>query len=224
MIEKSKKKAFILFENIECKYSFFIFSRLNIIRKLCYRIVKHEYFESIILGAIILSSIKLVIDTYIDFNDPSQSSIIGMSNTTDTFFTYFFATESFLKAVAYGFVLNKNSYLRESWSQLDFFIVITSLVDANTENIDLGAVKILRLLRTLRPLRFISHNLSMKLVVTALLESVSGIINVLIVLILVWMMFAILGINLLKDKMYFCNFPIENVNLSIYDYNHDKCL
>lgn len=63
----------------------------------------------------------------------------------------------------------------------------------------------------------------MKLVVTALLESVSGIINVLIVLILVWIMFAILGINLLKDKMHFCNFPIElQDNLSIYDYNYEK--
>ena len=60
----------------------------------------------------------------------------------------------------------------------------------------------------------------MKLVVTALLESVSGIMNVLIVLILVWMMFAILGINLFKDKLHYCKFPdsLKN-NLSIYDYD-----
>ena len=76
------------------------------------------------------------------------------------------------------------------------------------EGINLSFIKILRLLRTLRPLRFISHNLSMKLVVTALLESVSGIFNVLIVVLIIWMMFAILGMNLLKDKMGYCE--IEN--------------
>jgi len=73
-------------------------------------------------------------------------------------------------------------------------------------DINLSAVKILRLLRTLRPLRFISHNLSMKLVVTCLMDSFSGILNVLVVLILIWMMFAILGINLLRDKLYYCKF------------------
>lgn len=60
------------------------------------------------------------------------------------------------------------------------------------------------MLRTLRPLRFISHNISMKLVVTALIESVSGILNVVIVILLVWMMFAILGINLMRGKLNYC--------------------
>lgn len=36
----------------------------------------------------------------------------------------------------------------------------------------------------------------MKLIVTSILESVNGILNVIIVLLLVWMMFAILGNNL----------------------------
>ncbi len=102
------------------------------------------------------------------------------------FFTIFFAIEATLKALALGFILDQQSYLRESWSQLDCFIVISSLIDIIVEGVDLSVVRILRLLRTLRPLRFISHNINMKLVVTALLESVSGIINVLIVVILIW--------------------------------------
>jgi len=38
---------------------------------MCYWIVKFEYFETIILTAIIITSLKLVIDTYINFDDPS---------------------------------------------------------------------------------------------------------------------------------------------------------
>ena len=45
----------------------------------------------------------------------------------------------------------------------------------------------------------------MKLVVTALLESFAGIINVVIVILLVWIMFGILGVSLIKNKMGFCS-------------------
>ena len=60
------------------------------------------------------------------------------------------------------------------------------------------------MLRILRPLRFISHNENMKTVVIALMESVSGIINITIVIFLIWMMFAILGINLTGGKLHYC--------------------
>jgi hypothetical protein len=68
-------------------------------------------------------------------------------------------------------------------------------------SIDLPFIKILRLLRTLRPLRFISHNVNMKMVVIALLESLGGMVNVIIVVTMIWLMFAILGISLLGNRL-----------------------
>ena len=61
------------------------------------------------------------------------------------------------------------------------------------------------MLRTLRPLRFISHNRALKVVVMTLINSVSGIINVAIVIIVVWLMFAILGVNLFGGKFQYCS-------------------
>ena len=94
--------------------------------------------------------------------------------------------------------MDDGSYLRDSWNQLDFFIVITSLVDFFLRNVDLPFIKILRLLRALRPLRVISHNQSLRLIVAALFESVGSIFNVSIVVLVVWLMFAIFGINSYK--------------------------
>ena len=94
--------------------------------------------------------------------------------------------------------MDSGSYLRDSWNQLDFFIVITSLIDFFLRNVELPFIKILRLLRTLRPLRFVSHNISLKLIVTALFESVGSIFNVSVVVLVVWLMFAIFGINSYK--------------------------
>lgn len=103
--------------------------------------------------------------------------------------------------------MEKNSYLRESWNCLDFMIVLISLVDIIfRKQLDLGAITILRLFRALRPLRFITHNLSLRLVVTALLESVSGILTVIVLLFMIWIMFGVLGTNLLKEKTKYCYF------------------
>lgn len=82
--------------------------------------------------------------------------------------------------------MDDGSYLRDIWSQLDIFIVICSLIDVSVASIDLSSIKILRLLRTLRPLRLLNHNKSMKLIVTALMESVSGITNMIVVVVLIW--------------------------------------
>jgi len=60
-------------------------------------------------------------------------------------------------------------------------------------------------MRILRPLRFISRNQSMKLVVIALLDSFGGIANVVIVIVLCWVMISILGINFIKKKMGYCD-------------------
>ena len=122
----------------------------------------------------------------------------------DIFITVFFAVEMIIKTIAFGFMFDKNSYLRDDWSKMDCFIVITSIFDHAFDDINLQFVKIFRLSRTLRPLRFISQNKSMKTIVTALMESASGIFNVLIVVLLIWIMFGILGMSLMKDKMKYC--------------------
>lgn len=121
-----------------------------------------------------------------------------------------------------GFFVAKNSYLRDSWSILDFIIVVSSLVDWSVQSIDLKILKVLRLLRTLRPLRFISQNQNMKIVVNALLESMIAILNVLIVIGMVWVMFAILGQNLMKDKLGYCNVPSLN-NFDYYGISKLAC-
>lgn len=108
-----------------------------------------------ILVAIVLSSLKLVIGIHYSIID---TYITDFLTETDIFFAYFFGTEFLLKIIAFGFVLEPCAYLRDGWNVLDFIIVVVSFIDIYISGIDLSFVKILRLLRTLRPLRFISHN------------------------------------------------------------------
>ena len=45
----------------------------------------------------------------------------------------------------------------------------------------------------------------MRIMVSSLVESLIGIFNVLIICLCVFLMFAILGMNLLQDKLFYCN-------------------
>lgn len=130
-----------------------------------------------------LNSLKLTIDTYVT---DTSSTIYVIGTYVDLCFTAVFAMESLIKMISLGFALDEGSYLRDDWSKLDLFVVLSSIIDASVASINLGAIKILRLLRTLRPLRLLNHNKSMKLIVTCLMESMGSIANMLIVVLLVW--------------------------------------
>ena len=88
---------------------------------------------------------------------------------------------------------------------MDCFIVFTSMLDMVLADVNLPVIKILRLLRTLRPLRVISHNIAMKLIVNSLFESVGALANVVVVILAVWLMFAIFAINIFAGKFFKCS-------------------
>jgi hypothetical protein len=166
-----------------------------------------------------------VIGTYykdedIEIDDPTLFLVF---NIIDNIFTVLFTLECILKVIRNGFFVSKTSYLRDPWSLLDFVIVVSSLVDWGLESVKLPILKVLRLLRTLRPLRFISKNPSMKIVVNALLESLVALLNVMIVIGMVWVMFAILGSNLMQGKMGYCAVDSEP-NFNPYGVSKQACL
>ncbi|KAM7422421.1 hypothetical protein PAMA_010462 [Pampus argenteus] len=121
----------------------------------------------------------------------------------DRVFTYIFILEMLLKWVAYGFV----KYFTNAWCWLDFFIVDVSIVSLIANALgysDLGPIKSLRTLRALRPLRALSRFEGMRVVVNALVGAIPSIMNVLLVCLIFWLIFSIMGVNLFAGKYYFC--------------------
>lgn len=87
-------------------------------------------------------------------------------------------------------------------------------------------LSIFKLFRTLRPLRIVSKNTEMKIILSSLAQSMCGIMNVLIIILCVFLMFGILGINLLQGKLNYCN-PNSNLvvnNYGPYNLDQDACL
>ncbi|XP_058266081.1 sodium channel, voltage gated, type VIII, alpha subunit a isoform X2 [Hemibagrus wyckioides] len=170
------------------------------LRKTCYLIVEHNWFETLIIFMILLSSGALAFeDVYIE----QRKTIRIILEYADKVFTYIFILEMLLKWVAYGFV----KYFTNAWCWLDFFIVDVSIVSliANTLGYsDLGPIKSLRTLRALRPLRALSRFEGMRVVVNALVGAIPSIMNVLLVCLIFWLIFSIMGVNLFAGKYYYC--------------------
>ena len=145
---------------------------------------------------------KLAIETYF-LNNPNDLAT-EIFYYADLFFTISFALEFVLKAIAYGFILEPGTYLRDSWCQLDFFIVAASLIDMAISQVNIPMIKVLRLLRIFRPLRFVTHNLNMRIIVTALFRSFGAICNTLIMVIVIWLMFSIVGVSFFAGKFQYC--------------------
>uniref|UniRef100_A0A3Q3FG41 Sodium channel protein n=1 Tax=Labrus bergylta TaxID=56723 RepID=A0A3Q3FG41_9LABR len=179
-------------------------------RKTCYQIVEHSWFESFIIFMILLSSGALAFeDIYIE----QRKVVKVVLEYADKIFTYIFILEMLLKWIAYGF----KKYFTNYWCWLDFLIVDVSLVSlvANTLGYsDFAAIKSLRTLRALRPLRALSRFEGMRVVVNALIGAIPSIMNVLLVCLIFWLIFSIMGVNLFAGKFGRC------VNRTGYIYDN----
>ncbi|XP_063081208.1 sodium channel protein type 11 subunit alpha isoform X1 [Cavia porcellus] len=159
------------------------------LRKTCYQIVKHSWFESFIIFVILLSSGALIFE---DSNLHKSPHIQKLLNCTDNIFTSIFVLEMALKWVAFGFM----KYFTNAWCWLDFIIVVVSVVSFMNNT----GLKAFRTLRALRPLRALARFEGMKVVVNALIGAIPAIVNVLLVCLIFWLIFCILGVNFFSGK------------------------
>nr|XP_004662158.2 sodium channel protein type 10 subunit alpha isoform X1 [Jaculus jaculus] len=191
------------------------------VRKTCFRIVEHSWFESFIIFMILLSSGALAFEDYYLDQKPTVKALLEY---TDRVFTFVFVFEMLLKWVAYGF----KKYFTNAWCWLDFLIVnisLTSLIAKILEYSDMASIKALRTLRALRPLRALSRFEGMRVVVDALVGAIPSIMNVLLVCLIFWLIFSIMGVNLFAGKFGRCvnttHQPFALVNWTIVNNMSD---
>ncbi|XP_036920666.1 voltage-dependent L-type calcium channel subunit alpha-1C isoform X11 [Sturnira hondurensis] len=181
--------------------AFFIFSPNNRFRLQCHRIVNDSIFTNLILFFILLSSISLAAE------DPVQHTSFRnhILFYFDIVFTTIFTIEIGLKMTAYGAFLHKGSFCRNYFNILDLLVVSVSLISFGIQSSAINVVKILRVLRVLRPLRAINRAKGLKHVVQCVFVAIRTIGNIVIVTTLLQFMFACIGVQLFKGKLYTCS-------------------
>ena len=216
-ISTSESSIFSSEEIVFTKISLFLFDNDNKFRKFCQKIIINRWVIMFINLIIIINSLVLVFETYTQFNLLSQ--ILNY-----IFFIIYFV-EFIFKIVAYGFVLNENTYLRDPWNWLDFFVVITSTITlllsfSNNFNY-------LRLFRIIRLLKAIKIFPNLKRFVSTIVNSFYDLISVFLLLFFFYLFFSIFGLTLFNERFnYLCrlNKIPENGVLFINPvYNNTLC-
>ena len=205
------KRVNKLFRKNECENSLYILAQTNKYRIFCMKLINNKWFDRFILIIILLSTARLVADTFV-----KGYYFVFSFEIVDAIFNIIFLLEAVFKISALGFIVDEGSYLRDNWNRIDIIIVICSIFDfqnlftkylgdeGNGSSSSLQFLKVLRLLRTLRPLRFISHNMQLKLIITSLFESILPICTALFIVIVLFYIFSIVGISIFYNSFHNC--------------------
>jgi hypothetical protein len=160
-------------------------------------IIKHRYFENVTLLIIILNSIVLCV------SNPRVSNDGAFIDLTEVLFLILYSVEMGLKIMGLGFILNRGSYLRDWWNVLDFVIVGSAYIpyllpSSGGSGFSLAG---LRALRILRPLRTISSVKALKVILKAFFASLPMLCDTFAVLLFVFLIFAIAGLQLFSGYL-----------------------
>ena len=183
--------------------SLFFLGIENKFRKFIAAAVYNAYFDNLILFFIFASTVLLIIENPLDPTDEHSPKAKAV-RICNIILTTVFTIEMTMKIITLGLILHKGSYLRSSWNILD--IVLVSLgITALLYNLSaLKSLRTLRVLRAFRPLRVISRNPGMKIIVETLFASIPIVFNVLTVVLLFFFIFALVGVNFMKGALYYC--------------------
>ncbi|XP_006561602.1 sodium channel protein paralytic isoform X25 [Apis mellifera] len=165
-----------------------------------FQLIENKYFETAVILMILLSSMALALeDVHLQQRPILQDILYYM----DRIFTVIFFIEMLIKWLALGF----KKYFTNAWCWLDFIIVMLSLINLGAiwaGAADIPAFRSMRTLRALRPLRAVSRWEGMRVVVNALVQAIPSIFNVLLVCLIFWLIFAIMGVQLFAGKYFKC--------------------
>ncbi|CAF3048488.1 unnamed protein product [Rotaria sp. Silwood2] len=171
----------------------------------CLKLITWSWFERISMFVILINCITVGIyepcarHTGIESSKKCDTALCFWLQTTDYFVFALFTVEMCIKMTAMG-IFGKGTYLAESWNRLDFFIVLTGLVELLIpgDNLSLSAI---RTVRVLRPLRVINRVPSMRILVMLLLDTLPMLGNVLLLCFFIFFIFGVIGVQLWKGLL-----------------------
>ncbi len=157
------------------------------------KVVDHKAFQGFILFIIVFNSVVMGIETISGLPD-KVVLVLGLFNNVCL---WIFIIEMLLKFLAYGM-----DYFKDPWNWFDMVIIGTSLISALPFMAALRAFRVLRVLRSLkalRSMRLVSSIRHLQIILVAIVRSVPSILWTGLLMILIYYIFALIGVNLFGE-------------------------
>ena len=157
------------------------------------KLVDSKAFQGIILFVILLNCVLMGVET---IKGLSENALFVLAVINDVCLWIFIA-EIIIKFLAYGL-----SYFKDPWNWFDMFIVGISLFSGLSFMSAFRAMRVLRVLKSLKALRgtkLIGSVRHLQVIIVAIVKSIPSIMWTGILLILIYYIFALIGVNLFGE-------------------------
>ena len=157
------------------------------------KVVDGKLFQGIILFVIIFNAAIMGVETI----QGLPEGVYGAIALTNTVCLWIFIAEIIIKFLAYGL-----DYFKDPWNWFDMIIVGVSMISGLPFMAAFRAVRVLRVLKSLKALRgtkLIGHVRHLQVIIAAIVKSVPSILWTGILLLLIYYIFALIGVNLFGE-------------------------
>ena len=111
------------------KRSLYLFSEKNKLRKCIVWLVESKAFKIFILTTVLVNSILMASHSYEYRINPEVEKVTDLEKVTGKVLVSIFLLEFILKIIAMGFIVKRNSYMRDGWNILDFVCLVTGILE-----------------------------------------------------------------------------------------------
>ncbi|XP_069510999.1 voltage-dependent T-type calcium channel subunit alpha-1G isoform X3 [Ambystoma mexicanum] len=182
-------------QEAQCKPYYCEYSPLRlVIHQMC----TSHYLDLFITGVICLNVITMAMEHY------QQPKVLDEAlKICNYIFTIIFVMESVFKLSAFGF----RRFFKDRWNQLDLAIVLLSIMGITLEEIEVNAslpinptiIRIMRVLRIARVLKLLKMAVGMRALLDTVLQALPQVGNLGLLFMLLFFIFAALGVELFGD-------------------------
>jgi hypothetical protein len=189
----------------------FCLSLNNPFRRAAIALIEWKWLDMFIFSVIFANVVFMALEDPVDPRPSDDHKLLF--EVSAYVFIAIFALECLLKIFAMGLILGRGAYLKDWGNWLDFFIVLTGVVDiflidraAEQSSGTFNAFRTVRLLRPLRALRAIGRFKELRVLVQLLYSCMPMLLDVASLLFFIFFVFGIIGVKLwhgvLRGKCY----------------------
>eukprot|EP01065_Artemidia_motanka_P014983 TRINITY_DN18847_c0_g2_i1.p1 TRINITY_DN18847_c0_g2~~TRINITY_DN18847_c0_g2_i1.p1 ORF type:complete len:2313 (+),score=764.41 TRINITY_DN18847_c0_g2_i1:628-6939(+) len=174
----------------------------SVVRSAIHDMVTRKGFETLIMVLIVVNCVCIGVD-HPRLRD-RHPSVGAMLDGTDVAFAALFCVELSLKIAAHGCWGTDTAYLSDAANRIDFVVVLSSLaglVRANESPFPF------REFRSLRVFRLVLLSKDCRLTFMAIVKALPQIMNALGIIVVIWLVYAIVGVQLFKGRYFTCSDP-----------------
>ena len=152
------------------------------------KLAENTIFQNIMLLVIVLCSISMGLAT----SSTIKSKTGNLFRILDIIFVVIFIIEAFIKIIACSV-----HYFLDIWNLFDLFIIIVSVIPSTTTIYSLRALRVLRAFRTFKIAERVPK---LKAIINSILFSSISIVWVFMIILVIFYMYALIGIGYFGDK------------------------